>query len=209
MVKKKKPQIFIIHGGMTFKSHGDYLKFLENREISLAQKISWSNEYLEEKLGKNFEIIRPHMPLKENAKYYDWKIHFEKYFPLLRDDIILIGSSLGGIFLAKYLSEHKFPKKILSIYLICAPYDDTLPKEDLVGGFKLQSDLSLIENNSDRVNLLFSLNDDVVPISHSEKYAHKLKKSRIIIYPNINGHFKISKFPEIVKMIKKDKKIIS
>jgi hypothetical protein len=81
MVKKKKPQIFIIHGGMTFKSHGDYLKFLENREISLAKKISWSNEYLEEKLGKNFEIIRPHMPLKENAKYYDWKIHFEKYFP--------------------------------------------------------------------------------------------------------------------------------
>lgn len=187
---------------MTFKNHKDYLCFLKTREISLAKKIYWSNEYLEEKLGKDFEIIRPRMPLQDNAKYSDWKIHFERYFPQLRDGVILIGSSLGGIFLAKYLSEHKFPKKILAVYLICAPYDNTLPGEDLVGGFRLKSDLSLIEKNSGRVNLLFSENDDVVPVSHADKYAHKLKKSRIIIYPDINGHFKISRFPEIVKMIK-------
>jgi hypothetical protein len=206
MPLKIKPQIFVIHGGMTFKSHKDYLRFLKTREISLAKKIYWSNEYLQGKLGKDFEIIRPRMPLQDNAKYYDWKIHFERHFPQLKDNIILIGSSLGGIFLAKYLSEHKFPKKILAVYLICAPYDNTLSEEDLVGGFKLKSDLSLIEKNSNRVNLLFSKNDDVVPVSHADKYARKLKNSKIIVYPHINGHFKISKFPEIIKMIKEDLK---
>ena len=73
------------------------------------------------------------MPLQENAKYNDWKIFFERYIPFLRNNVILIGASLGGIFLAKYLSENKFPKKILSTYLICPPFDNTTLGEDLVG----------------------------------------------------------------------------
>jgi len=32
----------------------------------------------------------------------------------------------------------------------------------------------------------------------------KLKNARIIVYKNIKGHFIISKFPEIIKMIKSD-----
>ena len=203
-MKKEKTHILIIHGGMTFKNKKDYLHFLKTRKISIEPKIRWSNNYLTKKLGKNFEIIKPRMPLQDNAKYNDWKIYFERYFPYLRNNIILIGSSLGGIFLAKYLSENKFPKKILSTYLICPPFDNTLPGEDLVGGFKLKSDLSLIEKNSKNLNLLFSKDDDVVPVSHAEKYRKKLKNANIIIYKSKNGHFKILKFPEIIKMIKED-----
>lgn len=201
-----KPQIFIIHGGMTFRNRQDYLRFLKTREISLKKKIRWTEDYLDEKLGKKFEIIRPRMPLQDNAKYEEWKIHFERYFPLLRKNVILIGGSLGGIFLAKYLSENKFPKKILSTYLICPPYDDTLDKEDLVGGFKLKSDLSLLEKNCSRLNFLFSKDDNIVSITQAEKYRAKLKKAKFIIYKSKNGHFKISKFPEIIKMIKEDLK---
>ena len=146
------------------------------------------------------------MPLSENAKYSEWKIHFEKYFPFLNNYVILIGASLGGIFLAKYLSENKFPKKILSVYLIAPPFDNSLSEEDLVGGFKLKSDLSLIEKNVKNLNLLFSKNDDVVLVSHAEKYKKKLKNARILVYKNKNGHFKLSKFPEIINMIKKDVK---
>ena len=102
---KNKTQIFIIHGGMTFKNRKDYLHYLRRREISIEKKIRWSDDYLDKTLGKNFEIIRPHMPLGDNAKYTDWKIFFKRYFPHLRNNIILIGNSLGGIFLAKYLSQ--------------------------------------------------------------------------------------------------------
>src|SRR3989338_2977649 len=122
---KKKTQIMLIHGGMTFKNKKDYLRFLKNREISIEKKVRWSDDYLDKKLSRSFEIIKPRMHLSENAKYSEWKIYFERYFPYLRNNIILIGGSLGGIFLAKYLSENKFPKKILSVYLICPPFDDT------------------------------------------------------------------------------------
>jgi len=199
---KNKPQIFFIHGGMTFKNHQDYLSYLKNREVSIEPKIRWSDEYLSKKLGNDFEIIKPGMPLKENAKYEEWKINFEKHFPYLQNNIILIGASLGGIFLAKYLSENKFPKKILAVYLVCPPFDNTLLDEDLVGGFKLKPDLSLVEKNCKNVNLLFSKNDNVVPISHAAKYAKKLKNANIVIFDNIKGHFKIAEFPEIIKMIK-------
>ena len=202
----KKVQVFIIHGGMTFKNKKDYLHFLKNRKISIEGKIRWTDDFLKKNLSKNFEIIKPRMPLQDNAKYEEWKIHFERHFPQLRNNIILIGESLGGIFLAKYLSENNFPKKILSTYLICPPYDNTLPEEDLVGGFKLKSDLSLLEKNSKSLYLMFSKDDDDVPVSHAEKFRKKLKNANIIIYESKNGHFKISEFPEIVKMIKADVK---
>jgi hypothetical protein len=201
---KKKTQIFIIHGGNTFRNHKEYLHYLKTRKMSLASKnLGWSQNYLDKELGKSFEIIRPRMPLQDNSKYDEWKICFERYFPHLRNNIILIGNSLGGIFLAKYLSENKFPRKILATYLTCPPFDNTLyAKEELVGGFKLKSDLSLLEKNSKNLILMFSKDDDVVPVSHAEKYRKQLKKAKIIIYKSKNGHFKVSKFPEIVKMIK-------
>ena len=201
-IMKSKPQIFIIHGGMTFKNKKDYIDWLKNRTISLEKKERWSDEYLEKKLGKDFDIIRPRMPLQDDAKYVDWKIFFERHFSYFRNNIILIGSSLGGIFLAKYLSENKFPKKIRATFMICPPYDNTVEGEDLVGGFKLSSDLSLIEKNSKKTYLMFSKDDPSVPVFHAEKYRNKLKDSEIIIYESKNGHFKISEFPEIVKIVK-------
>lgn len=200
---RQKVQIFIIHGGNTFKNREDYLHYLKSRKISI-KRIRWTDDYLTESLGKNFEIIRPRMPLQDNARYDEWKIHFERFFPKLKNNLILIGGSLGGIFLAKYLSENKFPKKILSTYLICPPHNDTLSNEDLAGGFKLKSDLSLLEKSSKNVYLIFSKDDDVVPVSHAEKFRKKLKKAKIIIYKSKNGHFRISKFPEIIKMIRTD-----
>ena len=206
VIMKNKIQIFIIHGGTTFKSKKDYLDSLKTRKISIEEKTRWTNEFLKKNLGKDFEIIKPRMPLQDNAKYNEWKIYFERFFPQLRNSIILIGSSLGGIFLAKYLSENKFPKKILSTYLICPPFDSTSLKDDLVGGFKLKADLSLLEKNSKNLYLLFSKNDDVVPVSHADKFRKKLKNAKIVIYEGKNGHFKISEFPEIIKMIKLDAK---
>src|SRR3989344_1394781 len=134
---KKKTQILMIHGGMTFKTQKDYLKFLKTRNISL---------------------------------------------------------------------ENKIPKKALSVYLVCPPYDDTLIGEDLAGGFNLKSDISLLEKNCKNLYLFFSKDDDCVPVSHADKYAKKLTNANIVIYNSKNGHFNITEFPEIVKMIKNDVK---
>jgi predicted alpha/beta hydrolase family esterase len=201
---KKKTQVIIIHGGMTFRSEKDYLQYLKTREISLEKKPYWTDAYLTKSLGSNFEIIRPRMPLSDNARYRDWKIAFERYIPLMEDGVILIGVSLGGVFLAKYLSENKLPIKILSTYLVCPPFDNSLSGEDLVGGFTLPSKLALLDVSSKYLHLMFSLDDDVVPIYHAERYQSKLKNAEFSIYKSKGGHFRISKFPEIVGMIQKE-----
>ena len=205
---KEKPQLFLIHGGMTFNNKKEYIAFLKRRKITIERRIRWSEEYLRNELGNHFQIIQPRMPSQDNSKYKEWRIHFERHFPYLKDNIIIIGGSLGGIFLAKYLSENKFPKKLLSVYLVCPPFDNTLSEETLAGGFELQSNLSLLEKQAKNLYLMFSKDDDVVPISHTEKYRKKLKHAKIIIYESKNGHFEIQEFPEIIEMIKKDLKEI-
>jgi predicted esterase YcpF (UPF0227 family) len=112
---KKKIQIFIIHGGMTFKSKKDYLHFLKTREVSTEEKIRWTDEFLKKNLGKNFEIIKPRMPLQDDAKYEEWKIHFERFFPQLRNKIILIGSSLGGFFSQNICLKINFLKRFFQL----------------------------------------------------------------------------------------------
>jgi len=199
-----KTQIFYVHGGNTFRNKREYLHFLKIRNPSIEKKFAWNDNYLDDKIGKQFHIIRPRMPRQDGATFAEWAIHFERFFPKLKNNLILIDQSLGGIFLAKYLSEHKFPKKILAAYLVCPPFDNTLPSETLAGGFKLKLDLSLLEKNCKKLTLIFSKNDEVVPVSHAKKYAAKLKNANILVYKHIKGHFQISEFPEIVAMIKSD-----
>lgn len=201
-----KSQILYIHGGTTFKSKKDYLNFLKTRKLSIDRKVGWSGEYFSKALGDNFHVIRPRMPRQDGATYSEWALHFERHLPLLKGDIILIGESLGGTFLAKYLSENKISKKILSVYLVCAPFDGEMPGYDLAGGFNLKSDLSLLEKNTKNLYLIFFEKDEIVKLSHAEKYGAKLKKAKIIINRRIKGHYKVDNFPEIVKMIKSDVK---
>jgi len=197
-----KKQIFIIHGGETYASYNDYINYLESIKVSFSKYVNWKNEYFDKKLGKNFEIIRPRFPNAENAKYLEWKIIFEKYLKIINQGAILIGNSLGGVFLTKYLSENKISKKIAAVILVAAPYNNTCGGEYLGGGFNLGKDLSLIEKNCQNVYLLFSRDDDSVPLEHAAAYSRKLKNSRIILLDDKNGHFKVSEFPEIVNIIK-------
>ncbi len=197
-------QVFVVHGGNTFRSEDDFLDYLKNKEVSIDDYPSWSSDYLKSALGDGFKVIKPRMPCKENARYIEWKVYFERFFPLLDDDVVLIGNSLGGIFLAKYLSENKFPKNIISLFLVAPPFDNSIPGEDLVGGFELGSDLSLLDDSANNLYLFFSSDDVVVPLDHAEKYSKKLKNANIIVFDGKNGHFNVSEFPEIVDFIKRD-----
>jgi len=77
---KKKIQLFIIHGGNTFESNKDYLRYLKTKPISLEKRVIYYEDYFDKILGKNFEIIRPRMPLQDYAKYKDWKIYFRSFY---------------------------------------------------------------------------------------------------------------------------------
>ena len=135
---KKKTQILLIHGGSTFKNRADFLVNLKGWEVTLDKNVRWSREYLDKKLGGDFEIIRPRMPLADDARYEEWKVYFEKHLPFIWQNVILNGSSLCGIFLAKYLSENIFPKKILASDLVGAPFDNSHSNEAFICGFEFK-----------------------------------------------------------------------
>src|SRR5690349_20387072 len=101
-----KPQICIIHGGEAFESDDDARKSLEDISLSYDRLLvspSWKS-WLAEQLP-NYDVLTPQMPSKFNAKYDEWALYFSKVLPFVRPDAVLIGHSLGGIFLAKYFSE--------------------------------------------------------------------------------------------------------
>ncbi len=196
-----KKQVVIIHGGDTFKSYKDYLAFLKNYEIEInkLKKKRWK-ETLAEKLGKNFEVIYPKMPNPMNAKYKEWKIIFEKLFPFLKNKVILLGHSLGAVFLAKYLSENKFPKKISAVFLVSASFGGK-SKKYYLADFKLPKSLKNLEKQANKIVIYHSKDDKVAPFSNMKKYAKALPKAKAVVFKN-RGHFNQSSFPELVKNIK-------
>jgi predicted alpha/beta hydrolase family esterase len=196
-------QVVFIDGGMTFSNRQDYLEYLRERELSLKSSENWSKkDYLENSLDA--EIVRVEMPCTDNAEYREWRITFERYLEKLSEDLILVGYSLGGTFLAKYLSENKMEKNLISTYLVAPPYDDEMPGDDLAGGFQLEEDLSKLEENTGKLELFFSKNDEVVPVRHAEKFSENLSEAKVEKLGDKGGHFRVKKFPELVEKINHD-----
>ncbi len=198
-----KHQIIIIHGGDNFDTYEEYIKFLKDWKINFEDyrnpRSGWKSS-LSKKLGKNFEIIKPNMPNEINAKYPEWKIWFEKFVPYFEDEVILIGHSLGGVFLAKYLAENILPRKILATFLVAAPFDDK-DAEYSLADFALPSNLSKFQKQGGRIFLYHSQDDPVVPFVDLAKYQKSLINVSARIFKD-RGHFLQEQFPEIVRDIK-------
>ncbi|KKU94028.1 MAG: hypothetical protein UY26_C0003G0178 [Candidatus Jorgensenbacteria bacterium GW2011_GWA1_48_13] len=196
-----KKQVLMIHGGTTFDSYKDYLSFLKKLKVDLDRYRGekWANS-LGIKLGRGFDVLLLKMPNPMNARYEEWKILFGKIARALRNKVILIGHSLGAIFLAKYLSENRFPKKVRATFLISGPYDDKSLDESL-GGFTLPESLKKLRKQGGRIFLYHSKDDKVVPFAHLGKYKKALPGAVVRVFKK-RGHFLQSDFPELVKDIK-------
>ena len=193
-----KKQIVIIHGGNAFFPECDYINdYLKKKKVDIEtfkSKISNSwKENLELELGPDFEVFCPQMPNKENARYEEWRIWFERLIPFLEDNIILIGHSLGGTFLVKYLSENKFSKSIQAVFLVAPAYDKDM-KGDPLGTFALPKKLNL---QTEHVYIYQSKDDPAVPSSAISQFKKALPIAIDKTFID-RGHFRDEKFPEIV-----------
>jgi hypothetical protein len=191
-----KNQVIIIGGGDTFETYEEYLDFLHNYEIDIERykksKDDWK-PWLRKKLGEDYEVIIPVMPNKTNAKFEEWKIWFEKFIPFFDDEVMLVGHSMGGAFLVKYLSNNTFPKKIKGVFLVSAVYDRDTDGCGLAS-FALPERFNL---QTETVYLYHSKDDPVVPFSALENYQKALPKARARVF-NDRKHFNQEEFPELV-----------
>jgi hypothetical protein len=210
-----KKQVVVIHGGNIFKTYRAYLTYLKSYKLDFKKlKTGGWKENLKNGLGKNFEVILLKMPNPLNARYKEWKIMFEKLRPFLKSNLILVGHSLGGIFLVKYLSENRFPRKILATLLVAPPFgavrgkfSDVNVKDGRGAGYYLadfifSKDLSKFQKQGGEIRFYFSKNDPIVPFAEAVKYKKVLLKAKLVVFKN-KKHFNQTKFPELIKDIKK------
>lgn len=190
--------VFVIHGGNAFNSHAGYVASLTTKEVSLERlRAKGWKMTLGEHLGSDFEVFNPQMPCGQNAKYAEWKIIFDKLVPLMELGVILIGHSLGGIFLAKYLSEETFPKPITATLLVAPPFNTAgeYPLADFIFG-----DLSRLPTQAGKIFIYHSHDDQIVPFSNAEAYKNALPEAELVAFAN-RGHFNDDVFPELVQEI--------
>lgn len=207
VINNMKQQVVYIHGGDSFSDHADFLSHLQNAELRDPMgegSIRWTKT-LREDLGDNFELFSPQMPNWQNAKYEEWKIWFEKHFEYLHDDLILIGWSLGGMFLLKYLSEDTLPCSVRKLLIVASPAGDykieAEPGNDCKSFQFSCDDLINIQEKISSITIYHSKDDFVVPYDHALKLKEALPDAELVTFTDRN-HFLQEEFPELIEKIK-------
>jgi len=205
LLNNMKKQIFAIHGGDAFATYEEYLANLRNWEIDIDRlhgKHDWKNNFPQD-LGDEYDVFLPEMPNKRNAKYVEWKIWFEKFVPFMEEGAILVGHSLGGCFLAKYLAEETIPKRISATFLVAAPYDEAENPEFAkhLHDFAAPKNLEKLAAQGGNIFLYQSKDDPVVSFTELAKYQQALPGATVRVLED-RGHIGQEHFPEIIEDIK-------
>ena len=198
--------VFVIHGGTSvYEKYEDFLEQLRLKPIQIERYKSfrdWKSR-LQDTLGPEYEVVSPGMPNKDSARYAEWKIWFERFIPFMQDGVVLVGHSLGGIFLAKYLAEHDIPKKISATFIVAAPHESGGSSRwtRKMGEFALPASLEKFAKQGGDIHLYHSKDDQVVSFDELEKYQAALPTAAVHTFED-RGHFNLEEFPELVADIK-------
>ena len=193
-------QVLFIHGGSAYSDYRVFLQHLRTstpRYPNSERPARWSDS-LRTQLGEAYEVFTPAMPNKENAQYEEWKIWFEQHFEFLHDEAMLIGWSQGGYFLTKYLIENATPFSIKALFLVAAPFEpDGFDGED-GGDFNFDtSRAGELANKAEKIVIMHSEDDFVVPYQHALKYKSALPQAELMTFTDRN-HFLQAEFPELI-----------
>jgi predicted alpha/beta hydrolase family esterase len=133
---------------------------------------------LQNALGTAYDVRYPKMPEEDSSTYADWKAPIERELALVDDEVFLVGHSVGGSVLAKYLSEGRIDKSVAGLFLLAAPYwnGEGIWTWDEV---RLPEDVAAKLASIRRIVLVHSRDDEVVPFAHVELYAASLPQATL------------------------------
>lgn len=196
--------LIFIHGGQSFSRYEDFLTYLSTTPIGdpCAEKPKRWKHTLRADLSDHYRVLLPSMPNSENAHYQEWKLWFERFLAFVSGEVVLVGHSQGGYFLAKYLSENTVSVPIRALYLIAAPSGpDDFGGED-GGDFRFDPARAAQGlRQAEHMYLFHSTDDPVVPFSHAERYSELLPQAKLVQYKD-RGHFLDETFPELIEHLK-------
>lgn len=194
--------VVLIHGGDFHASHEVFVEHLRDTKVDvdrLRPSVTWKQS-LQGELGEDCEVFLPHMPLRDNADYQLWKLWFEKVMEALNRPSILIGHSLGAMFLLKYLSEQK-PKNLVNALFLIAPEYLGPNKEHEKTSFDLKEDVSSITEVVEDIVFFHSKDDRVVTYDNQALFKELLPQAEFFTFTD-RGHFNTEYFPELLELIK-------
>lgn len=154
---------------------------------------------LQEALGEGYKVSYPQMPDPEHPVYALWKAELEKEIAAAEDGVVLVGHSLGGSVILKFLSEEKCEKAIGGLCIVAAPFWG--PPDWQVEEYMLTENFAFRLPRIPRIFLYHSRNDEVVPFEHVQHYGEELRWATIRAFEN-QGHLFSSGLPELVKDIR-------
>ena len=202
-MQKMEKQILYIWGWVAKENYISYLDYVWHIQVDPYQEkfLNWSKT-----LGENlldFEYLIFDRPNSDFADYQAWKIMFEKYLPFLKDEIILIWTSLGWTFLLKYFWENKINKKISKIFLLASATDDT--EDEKIWTFELKNfePKNFLENIwKAKLYLYHSKDDECVPFWQFLKLEKFFPDSEKRIFENKNHFWQETRILELEQDIK-------
>ncbi|MFB6246655.1 MAG: RBBP9/YdeN family alpha/beta hydrolase [Candidatus Pacearchaeota archaeon] len=156
--------------------------------------------WLKVKLEKNgYESHNPLMPKFWEPSYEKWKEKFEQFE--IGENTVLVGHSLGGGFLLRYLSENKIKVKKLVLIAPSVIAPEEFPS--IKGFYNFNLDKSLPERTHDMV--VFYSDNDFSRINESVEYLKTRLGFRFIELKG-QGHFirkdmGTVKFPELLEEV--------
>ena len=179
------------------KNRLEFVKeFCEYNPYKINKK--WKSS-LQKDLWDDYEVLKSPNPSSDSAVYEEWKVMFEKTFPYIKDNVILLWHSLWGTFIAKYLNENTLPFTVSKILLVAPAYEDS--EQEVLWSFNFEKKLDTFKQYSDKTIMYYSLDDEVVPPSDFEKFKHVLTEMKYVEFED-RGHFSLEEFPEVIKEIK-------
>ena len=133
---------------------------------------NWFPWLKEQQERKGDTVFVPNFPNAAFPKYEEWRAHWEKlYAPQVDKKSVLIGHSLGGGFLLRWLSKSHTPIQRL---ILVAPTPDDCGIEEIKDFFTQPLNFEQIKQNTSRIEILGSDNDPYIPLEKFERLIEQL-----------------------------------
>lgn len=141
------------------------------------------------------------LPNTDNPKLDEWIDCMNKNIKEINENVFLVGHSLGCISILKFLNQFKTPIKIGGVLLVSG-FDNSLPLFPVLNSFvKDKIDYLKIKEMTNRICVIASKDDELVPIEYSWQLSKNLKAEFLKL--NGYGHFLVFELPIAYDILKK------
>ena len=125
---------------------------------------------LKRNLGDDFTVEFLRMPHEDAPDYERWRPVIGRAIDRATAPVVLVGHSVGGYLLIKYLASETATSTIAAVCIIAAPFPAGDPSWS-IDGFELPDDFAERLPKDVPVLLYASEDDAIVPFAHRDLYA--------------------------------------